>query len=193
MNPSLTAGAVSGAAGLFVFLVIHHFWITPIWFILPIGLMLAIGGGMAVGWAYQSFDSFLPSFPGNILALSGLIILILLPALVLVHFRPPIFEMTSAGAQMMVSTGRAVWTFIFELVLTAVLVSLAVGWLLGKTPQAALRTGVAGLVFALGPGHNIPFISGSWPAVFRSWILLGTIIFVSAMILVLVEARLKHR
>lgn len=32
MRESLIAGAISGIAGLLVFLTIHHFWI---WFILP--------------------------------------------------------------------------------------------------------------------------------------------------------------
>jgi len=35
MRESLIAGAISGVAGLLVFLTIHHFWIRPIWFILP--------------------------------------------------------------------------------------------------------------------------------------------------------------
>jgi hypothetical protein len=49
MKKSLLAGLFSGVAGLFVFLVIHHFCIMPIWFILPFSLVLASLGGMAVG------------------------------------------------------------------------------------------------------------------------------------------------
>lgn len=49
MRSHLLAGAFSGAAGLIVFLVIYHFWIMPIWFILPVGLLIAALGGLAVG------------------------------------------------------------------------------------------------------------------------------------------------
>ena len=50
MTADLIAGSLSGIAGLLVFLVIHHFWIRPIWFILPVGLMIAGFGGLAAGW-----------------------------------------------------------------------------------------------------------------------------------------------
>ena len=53
LNVNLVAGVTAGIVGLLVFLVIHHFWITPIWFILPLGMLIAAIGGVAVGWAYH--------------------------------------------------------------------------------------------------------------------------------------------
>ena len=44
----MLAGVLSGVAGLMVFLVIHHFWIKPIWFILPLGLVIAGLGGLGI-------------------------------------------------------------------------------------------------------------------------------------------------
>ena len=61
---SLIAGMFAGVAGLLVFLVIHHFWIKPIWFILPIGLVIAAQRrGLAVGWAYSELLPGLPRRP----------------------------------------------------------------------------------------------------------------------------------
>ncbi|OGO33266.1 MAG: hypothetical protein A2Z16_17650 [Chloroflexi bacterium RBG_16_54_18] len=51
-NAALIAGVSARIAGLLAFLVVHHLWIRPIWFILPVGLVIADGGGLAVGWAY---------------------------------------------------------------------------------------------------------------------------------------------
>ena len=60
---SITSGILAGAAGLLVFLVIHHVWIKPIWFILPLGLVIAAIGGLAVGWAYSELLPYLPADP----------------------------------------------------------------------------------------------------------------------------------
>ncbi|MGH2619348.1 MAG: hypothetical protein ACRDHG_02090, partial [Anaerolineales bacterium] len=68
MSPALTAGVISGVAGLLVFLWIHHFLIRPIWFILPMGLPIAAGGGLAVGWAYAELLPGLPPRPWAVLA-----------------------------------------------------------------------------------------------------------------------------
>jgi len=63
------------------------------------------------------------------------------------------------------------------------------GWLLGHTLRAAMATALAGLVFALGPGHNIPFL-GSTPAVGKGLVLLLAITLVSALVLVETSAGL---
>ena len=55
----IAAGMFAGITGLVVFLVIHHFTITPIWFILPVGVILSIAGGAAVGWAFAEMRSHL--------------------------------------------------------------------------------------------------------------------------------------
>ncbi len=191
MNAPLLAGALSGIAGLLTFLIIHHITIQPIWYILPFGFVFAVFGGMAVGWAYELLKPGLP--PGNwtSIAFASLIMLILAPALVLPHFRTPIFLMTPEGAQLVVSTGRAIFLFIIELVVTSTIAGAFVGWWIGQSHSAVLRTALAGLIFALGPGHNIPLISGAWGGVLKSWVLLLAIILVSSVVLVVSEAVLN--
>ncbi len=183
MNPALIAGALSGIAGLGVFLVIHHFWIRPIWFILPIGVLNAAGGGLAVGWAYSELLPGLPPRPWSTLMLIAVIAACLAPAVILAQLRPPMFTAMSENAQLTVSTGSAVAIFVFQLLLTAAAVGALAGWWIGGSGRAALATALAGLVFSLGPGHNIPFL-GNTPATGKGIVLLLSVVVVSAVVLV---------
>jgi hypothetical protein len=103
MNANLIAGVTAGMAGLFVFLILHHLWIVPIWFILPFGVVVAAVGGAA-------------------------------------------------------------------------------GWLIGRSGQAAMATAVAGFIYALGPGHNIPLVGGT-PGVGKELVIMAAVVVVSALIL----------
>jgi hypothetical protein len=180
---ALIAGAVAGIAGLLAFLVIHALWIVPIWFILPVGLLLAGGGGLAVSWAYAELKSHLPRRPWTALAVVSMIALILLPAVVLAELHGPVFSVTPAGPVQTVATSVIVARFVGELLATATIVGGLVGWWLGHTRRAALATGLAGFVFALGPGHNIPFIGGT-PGVGKELAIMTAVTFVSALVLV---------
>lgn len=187
----LIAGVLSGVVGLFVFLIIHHFWIMPIWFIFPAGLLMAGVGGLAVGWAYQEIRAGLPPRPWTALALVALIGATLTPAIVAAELREPL---TSLGAGMIPrqEAGRIIAHFILELLIPAAVVGgLAGGWL-GRTRRAALATALAGLVFALGPGHNIPFL-GNTPVVGKGLTLLSAIVVVSAFALVETSAWLTKK
>jgi hypothetical protein len=179
----LIAGVLSAIVGLVVFLVIHHFWVAPIWFILPIGLLIAAAGGLAVGWAYHELSPGLPPRPWSILGVVALIAVILTPAIILAELRQPLFTLTETGAELSVSVGYAAAVFILELLVTATLVGGLVGWLIGRTSRAALATGIAGLVFALGPGHNIPFLGNS-PATGKGIAFLLIILLSAAVVLV---------
>src|SRR3990172_11437117 len=92
MMPFLVAGVLAGIAGLLTFLIIHHFWIRPIWFILPAGLLMAALGGLAVGWSYSEVHPGLPSRPWTAIAFAGLIVLILAPSVLLSELRTPILD-----------------------------------------------------------------------------------------------------
>jgi hypothetical protein len=177
------AGAVAGIAGLLTFLVIHAFWIVPIWFILPIGLLIAGGGGLSVGWAYAELRWRLPPRPWTALAVVGLIGVILLPAVVLAELQAPVFTVTAAGPVQTVATSIIVARFLGELLATATIVGGLVGWWLGRTRRAAVATAVAGFVFALGPGHNIPFIGGT-PGVGKELAIMTAVTLVAALALV---------
>jgi hypothetical protein len=182
-SAALVSGAVAGLAGLLAFLLIHAFWIVPIWFILPVGLLLAGSGGLAVGWAYAELKSRLPRRPWTTLAVLGMIALILLPAIVLAELHGPVFTGTPAGPVQTVATSVILARFIGELLATATIVGGLVGWWLRHTRRAALATGLAGFVFALGPGHNIPLIGGT-PGVGKELAIMTVVTFVSALVLV---------
>lgn len=183
MNSALMAGLLSGVAGLLVFLTIHHFWIKPIWFILPPGLFIAALGGLAVGWAYTEIRTGLPPRPWTWLAVFVLVAATLSPGVLLAQIRPPPLDISTGAIINGSSTAMVIARFSLELLLTAVLVGGAAGWWLGGTPRAALAMAVASLVFAIGPGHNIPFL-GNTPAVGKGIVLLIAIIAVSAIVLV---------
>jgi hypothetical protein len=157
MSAEITAGVIAGIAGLLVFLIIHHFWILPIWFILPPGLLIAGLGGAAAGWSYIELSAGLPPRPWTVLAIIALYALMLAPAMVLPQFREPLIDMATFNIKVG-QGGRAVMTFVLELLLPAGIIGALAGWLIGRTPQAALATALAGMMIALGPGHNIPFL-----------------------------------
>ncbi len=167
---ALIAGASAGITGLLAFLALHALWIVPIWFILPVGLLLAGSGGLAVGWAYAELKSRLPRRPWTALAVVGMIALILLPAVVLAELHGPVFSVTPAGPVQTVATSVIVTRFVGEL----------------------LATGVAGFVFALGPGHNIPLIGGT-PGVGKELAIMTAVTFVAALVLVEGHAWLATR
>src|SRR3990172_5774519 len=90
-------GAISGIAGLLTFLIVHHFTIRPIWFILPPGLLLAVGGGVAIAWAFELLQ---PRLSANILiaslSLAALLTLTQVPGFLIGSTREPIFDMSRA-------------------------------------------------------------------------------------------------
>ena len=191
MTPTMIAGITSGVVGLLVFLIVHHFLIQPIWFIFPIGLLLAAAGGLAVGWAYELLRPNLPDGFWTVPAVVGLILLILAPALIFAQLRAPLFRIDPEGAVLAVSFGRAAGVFILDLLVSASLMGALIGWLVGHSQAAALRTSLAGFIFALGPGHNIPFFSHRLGGVGKSWLLLGAIVLSASITLVLVERFLR--
>ena len=191
MSSYLIAGILSGLTGLLVFLIIHHFWIRPIWFITPIGMLIAGIGGLSVGWSYYEIHLALPPRPWTSLALAFLIGVMLLPGIIIAQLRGPLVDFSS-GAIPPGEGGRVAIHFLLELVLTAALVGAAAGWLLGRSPQALIFTSLAGVVFSLGPGHNIPLLGGT-PAAGKGIILLLAIILASAVILVETSAWLSNR
>jgi hypothetical protein len=192
MNATLLAGLLSGIAGLLTFLTIHHFWIKPIWFMLPPGLVIAALGGLAVGWSYSEIHSGLPARPWTAPAMFALISLILAPAILLAQLRPPPLDISSGAIIDGSSTGIVIARVAIELLLTATAAGGLLGWWLGRTPQAALATALAGFVFALGPGHNIPLL-GNTPVAGKGLSLLVVIIAISAIVLVESEAWLAQR
>lgn len=181
MNAYLIAGIVSGFVGLLVFLTIHHFWIEPIWFILLPGLLLSTLGGMAVGWSFQELQNGLPAYPWSFLGISGVVFLILLPAVIIAEFTPAPFGLNGSIAPGY-TAGKAALQFFLELILTAAIIGAAIGWSVIGSRSAALSTALAGTVFAIGPGHNIPFL-GNTPGVLKGVALLVIIVLVSSFTL----------
>lgn len=192
MNSALIAGLLSGIAGLLVFLTIHHFWIKPIWFILPPGLVIAALGGLAVGWSYAEIKAGLPPRPWTALAVFALVGATLTPAILLAQVRPPPLNISTGAIIDGSNPAVVIARVVVELLLTATVVGGLAGWWLGHTGRAALATALAGFIFALGPGHNIPLL-GNTPGAGKGIILLVIIIFVSAIVLVESQAWLAKR
>lgn len=190
-TPFLIAGVCAGVAGLVTFLIIHHLWIQPIWFIAPVGLVIACLGGLAVGWSYAEIYDTLPSRPWTTLAVIAIITVVLAPSILLAQLRAPLIDVATFSIPPQ-SGSRAAAHVVFELVVTAVIAGATIGWLLGHTRQAACATALAGLVYAVGPGHNIPLL-GNTPATGKGIVLLFAITFVSAFVLVAVGAGLLKR
>lgn len=185
----LLPGFLAGVAGLLAFLILHALLIAPIWFILPVGLVIAGAGGLAVGWSYGELYNRLPRRPWTALAMMALIVATLLPPMVLTELRRPVFTVTPAGVvNLAMGITEVVLRFIFELLLPATLIGGGAGWWLGRTRRAAGATALAGFVFALGPGHNIPFIGGTHGVALQAAIM-GMIISISAIVLVEASAR----
>ena len=107
---------------------------------------------------------------------------ILAPSVILAQLRSPLMDIRT-GVILDGDTGHVVLHFVVELLLTATVVGALAGWFLGRSPQASIATALAGLVYAIGPGHNIPLL-GSTPAVGKGLVLLLLITLVSVIVLV---------
>lgn len=181
---AVRAGALAGIAGLAVFLAIHAVWIEPIWFIAPVGLVLAVAGGGSIGAAYAVLLPRLPRRPWTAPAVVASVAIVLLPAFVVGELLGPVYSTRpeSAGA-LLISEPEALAIFVVGLLGTATGVGAALGWLVGRTRRAAGTMALAALVFALGPGHNIPLL-GATPAVAKELVILAAVVGVSAAVLV---------
>jgi hypothetical protein len=156
----IASGIIAGIMGLLIFLIIHYFTITPIWFILPVGILLAAGGGAAVGWAFAELRShLLANAIWSALLLAGMLTLTQVPGFLIgQRFGPVVDIQTESILQGM--TTEIVRRFVFDLIFMAGFVGGLLGWLVGRTRRAAVAMATAGMGFAVGPGHNIPFFVG---------------------------------
>ena len=181
---SVRAGAFAGVAGFATFLVIHAVWILPIWFIAPIGTLIAAAGGGAVGAAYAELLPHLPRRPWTAIALAATVGVVLLPAVVISELRGPTYAMgPEGGGSLVVPETEAVTTFVLGLLVTATSVGAALGWLIARSRRAAGMMAMAALVFAIGPGHNIPLLGGT-PAAAKELVILAAVVGVSSAVLV---------
>ena len=187
------SGVLAGMAGLVAFLLIHHVLIVPIWFITPVGAVLAAVGGAAVGTAYADLLPHLPRRPWTVIAVVLVITTILLPAIALAQLWGPMFAIDGdGGGTLLVPGEEAAVRVVFGLLGTAVVAGAVLGWLLTRSRRAAARLAAAGLVLALGPGHNIPMLGGT-PAVGKELVILATVAGVASLVLVEGNARLVRR
>lgn len=184
---SIEMGVGAGIAGLFVFLLVHHVWIVPIWFIAPVGAVMAAAGGAAVGAAYHELRPHLPRRPFTVVAVMGLIAAVLAPSVVIAELRGPIYVMDRDGGRLLVPATQAVVDFVVGLLGTSSLAGGLLGWLIGRSRRAAGTMALAAFALALGPGHNIPLLGGtSWTA--KELLVLAAVTAVASAVLVEGEA-----
>ena len=187
------AGVLAGMAGFAAFLLIHHQLIVPIWFIAPVGGVIAAIGGAAVGAAYADLLPHLPPRPWTAIAVFLVIGAILLPAFALAEVWGPMFAMgEDGGGTLLVPDVEAVVRVVVGLLGTAVVGGAILGWLLTRSRRAAVRLAAAGLVLAIGPGHNI-FLLGGSAVVGKEVVILATIAGVASVVLVEASARIGRR
>lgn len=182
----MIAGTLAGVAGFAAFLVVHAIWILPIWFIAPMGLVIAALGGACVGWAYDIHRNHLPrSSWGRIVAVFAAATLVLLPAepLALTHRNLDMRDTAQTALDTSLLAGAL-------FLVSAALIGAAGGALLGRTVRAAAVTAFAAVAFAIGIGHNAPFIGSGYAAV-KLWTLMLVASFVASTTLVVLEPRLK--
>jgi hypothetical protein len=192
VGPAVSAGVLAGIAGLVTFLLAHHLFILPIWFIAPSGVLIAGAGGAAVGASYAELRPHLPGRPRTAVAVVALIAGVLAPAIVLAQGRGPMFAMDAdGGGTLLVPPSEALFDVLVGLLAVSAVAGAVIGALVGRSRRAALTTGLAGLALAIGPGHNIPFLGGT-VAAGKEMAILGIVVLVSASILVEVDARLRR-
>lgn len=136
-----------------------------------------------MGIAYLEIQHHLPPKPWKAIVFIILIVAILLPAILLAEIRPPMFVLSPAGPIFQMSLGIVTLIFIGELLCTATLTSGLIGWWISRTKLSTLAMALSGFVFALGPGHNIPFIGGIG-GVMKEWAIMVMVIIVSTFVLV---------
>lgn len=188
----MRAGVLAAMAGFATFLLLHHLWIVPIWFIAPVGALVAATGGAVVGAAYEELLPHLPPRPWTAIAVIVLIGVVLLPAFVIAELRGPIFVMEEdGGGTFLVPGAVALADVVLGLLGSATIVGGGVGWLIARSRRAAGTTALAAFAFALGPGHNIPLLGGT-PAVTKELVILGGVVAVAAVVLVEGHARLAR-
>jgi hypothetical protein len=186
------AGILAGIAGLATFLMVHHAWIVPIWFIVPAGTLIAAAGGAVVGLGYAELRPHLPGRPWTAGVMLAMVGAMLLPAVAIAQLRGPILQMApGGGATLLVPIGQAIVDFALGLVGSAALVGALLGWLVGRTRRVMARTAAAAAALALGPGHNIPLLGGT-PAVVKELVILLLVGIVASTVLVVAEALLRR-
>jgi hypothetical protein len=190
---AVKAGMAAGVVGVGCFLVLHHLWIAPIWFVAPAGLVLALGGGAATGAAYGELRPNLPRRPWTSPAVMAGVAGILAPAVVIGQIRGPLFALNATGGgDLLVPPVTALLDVLVGLVGSSVLAGAALGWMVGRSRRAAATTALAALAIALGPGHNIPLLGGT-PVVAKELVILAAVCAVSSITLVEGEALARRR
>jgi hypothetical protein len=138
---------------------------------------------MAMGWAYTQLRPALPQSRLAALVMMVVVTVILLPAILLAQLRPTLFIETPTGALPTEPIPVLIMRFVAELLATTTIVGGLIGWWLRRTGRAVAATALASFLFALGPGHNIPFLGGT-PGVGTELALLAAVIIVSTLVLV---------
>lgn len=182
------AGAVAGLAGLGTFLVLHHAWITPIWFIAPVGAAIAAGGGAVVGSAYAELLPGLPARPWRGPAVAVAFGLTLVPSVLIADLTGPLVELRpDGGATFLVPGWTALVAVAGGLVGPATTTGLAIGAVVGRSRRAASWMALAGAALAIAPGHNVPFLGGG-DAAWKGVLLLLPVVGVASITMVEIHA-----
>ena len=178
MGTATGSGAIAGVVGCAVFLALHAAWIVPIWFVAPIGFAIAATCGAALGELLGRVAPGHTGLPGGVVLASGLTWLFLaLPAV-----------LAELGLRPGAAPDLAIIAGFFAPFLAG---GGLVGWAAGRSRGTAGRGALAGLLLAIGPGHNIPFLAGT-PAVPTEVAILVVVVAAAATTFAVLEST-RHR
>ena len=189
---ALVSGSLAGLAGLVVFLVIHAVWIVPIWSVAPLGALVAAVGGVAVGRAYEEHRRLIPGGGlGRVTAVSLAGALVLLPAEpIALVFAPSDSRLLFSNSIGQDAATLLVVGFVVFIALAAV-IGAALGAWLGRSAGSAAITGLAAVAFAIGVGHNAPFLGAS-PVAIKMWVIMLAATVAAAVVLVVADWLLRR-
>lgn len=155
IKASAASGVIAGEFCLAVFLVIHAIWITPIWNVAVIGVFIA-GGVVVAARCCTLVRHLVPPRPFSWLVVFGMLAIPIVPCIVLATVLPPLLEVENGQIIHPVNVPWIVGGFFVNLLLPAVAVGAAMGWLIARRRSAAALFAGMGLLMAVGPGHNLP-------------------------------------
>src|SRR3954470_16765560 len=150
------AGVAAGVVGCVAFLLIHHVWLVPIWFIAPVGIPVGAAGGAVVGMAYAELFPRLPGRPWTAFVVAGVFATVMVPGVVIAQLAGPVLAVGRGGATALLVPGAQAAVLVTVCLAATVITGAGMGALIARRRSAAVSMAVAAVASGIGPGPNVP-------------------------------------